>query len=322
MPDQPARFKTGQDLTREISLITVVGVALNVVLAALKGCGAVLAGSRALMADAIHSLSDLGTDLAVLIGVRYWTAPADDEHPYGHKKIETMITLAIGLSLALLGLALGWEAAANLSRDINEDEAQRLVRVTAATWLALGAAISSIISKEILFRWTAAKGRLLSSSALIANAWHHRSDALSSIPPALAIGLTAWGAQSGLNLWYLDPLGTLVVCLMLLAAAWEVVKPTLSALVDASADGQMREAIRQAALSTPRVVATHKIRTRHLSPETLAVDLHIWVDGAMTVTESHRLAAAVKYKILNLQVERPGPQPVDVVIHVEPAEQG
>jgi len=305
----------------EIARITWIGAGLNVGLTLLKAVSGVLAGSRALVADAVHSLSDLATDAALIIGVRYWTAPADREHPYGHQKIETLITMVIGLALLAVGLGLGYEAGLRLYGALaGASGGVRPSEPGAVTLLALSAAAISIVSKEILYRWTAAKGRVLGSSALLANAWHHRSDALSSVPPLLAIGGGALGRRLNYDLWFLDPIGTLAVCLMLLVAAWGLLRPTLASLIDAGADQQLYAAIRETVLSTPGILSTHKIRTRCLCSGLVAVDLHIQVDGNLSVTEGHDLASEVQFKILGLKVDGLEARAVDVVVHVEPAQ--
>ena len=323
LAEQDSPLTSAENKATQVAQATWVGVALNIALTILKAIGGTMAGSRALMADAIHSLSDLATDGAILVGVRYWTAPADEYHPYGHQKIETLVTMAISLALGGLALALGYEAVAHLVAVLtNPGNQEAPTNITkTATWVALSAAIISIVSKEILYRWTVAKGKKLKSPALIANAWHHRSDAFSSIPPLIAIGGEALGANLGYNLWYLDPLGTLVVCALLLHAAWTILKPALSTLVDTGADQILSQAILEAVLNTPGVCATHKIRTRHIGPDEVAVDLHILVDGRISVTQGHDLASEVKRNILNLCPSETSSQAVDVIVHVEPVEE-
>ncbi len=307
-----------RETIREVSRVTWVGVAVNVGLAVLKTVGGILGHSTALLADAVHTVSDLATDAAVLIGVRYWTAPADAEHPHGHRKIETLVTLAIGVALAAVGVVMGWNSVTDLIRIVAERAFPPAGAMGAASWLALGAALLSIVFKELLYRWTARKGIALESSAVVANAWHHRSDALSSIPPALAIAGQGIGGRYGHDLWYLDSIGTLVVCVMLLQAAWEVVKPTLSSLLDESADRKLCSAIRRTVLTTPGVIDTHRIRTRVIGANAVAVDLHVFVDRDLTVLEGHAIAAKVKYAILRLGADASA-RPVDVMVHVEPA---
>ena len=307
------------EAVRNISRVTWVGVVMNVTLAVLKAVGGVLGGSTALLADAVHTVSDLATDAAILIGVRYWSAPADADHPHGHRKIETLVTLAIGGALAAVGLGMGYGAVTTLTRAMIGHIGEGVREMNLASWLALGAAVASIVGKELLYRWTVAKGVELSSSAVVANAWHHRSDAFSSIPPALAIGGEALATRLGYNLWFLDPVGTLVVCVMLLQAAWEVIQPTLGTLLDQSADRKVCSAIRQTILATRGVMGAHRIRTRVIGAKAVAVDLHISVDRELTVREGHEIAATVKYAILGLKLEE-NHRAVDVMVHVEPAD--
>ncbi len=305
---------------QEISRVTWVGVAVNIGLALGKGAAGYWAGSKALIADAVHTLSDLATDCAILVGVRYWSAPADDRHPHGHGKIETLVTLGIGLALAAVGLALGYEAVAYLA----EVYARKIIptateSLNGASLTALAVALVSIVSKELLYRWTARQGARLGSPAIVANAWHHRSDAFSSIPPLAALGGELIGGRFGYNLWYLDPLGTLVVCVMLLQAAWHVMEPTLGTLLDASADRRLCSTIRRTVLETPGVISTHCVRTRVIGGNAVAVDLHIAVDRNLSVAKGHAIAADVKYRLLGLGGSL-GACPVDVLVHVEPGD--
>ncbi len=306
-----------QTAVRDIYRVTWAGVIGNIILILAKAGGGWWSGSGTLLADAIHSLSDLATDAIVLVGVRYWAAPADEHHQYGHRKIETMATLTIGLFLALVGLVLGWRAVLSLSLVAKGDVANPLA-ATLATWVALIVSLASIITKEILYRWTMSRGLTLGSPALLANAWHHRFDALSSIPPVITIGVGVVGASLGHNFWYLDPVGTVVVAVMLLAAAWEISCSTLATLLDASADHKLCAVIHAAVAETSGVLAVHKLRTRFLGSGAVEVNLHILVDGQITVTAGHLIAAQVKYRLLSLTIPEVGVRVVDVLVHVEP----
>jgi len=308
-----------QALVKSISRVTWVGVWVNLALVATKGLFGWWAGSRVLIADAVHSLSDLVTDGIILVGVRYWAAPADADHPYGHRKIETLVTLGIGLILAGVGLFLAYGAVKALSLATGQPEAGPQV-VGPAVWAALAAALASIASKEWLYRWTTARGAALKSSALLANAWHHRSDALSSIPPVVTIGAGAIGAWQGHDLWFLDPVGTVVVAVMIIGAARGIVKPALGTLLDASAGRSLTRAIRETMAATPGVLSGHKLRTRFLGPDAAEVNLHILVDGNLTVAEGHRIAADVKYRLLALTVPGLETRIVDVLVHIEPGD--
>ena len=234
--------------------VTYAGMALNVAIAIAKAVGGVMFASRALVADAVHSASDLVTDIAVVFGVRYWVAPADEDHPYGHGKIEALVTTFISAALALVAVELV-------------------------------------------------------SPALEANAWHHRSDAISSIPVAAAVAL----ARMYPRLWWLDAAGALAVGAFVLYVAWTLAKPALLELSDADVDVKAAD-VKAVAEKVPGVLGVHKARARRYGGSFQA-DLHIQVDGALSVTEGHSIGHAVKEAILNggLDVD-------DAIIHVEPAE--
>jgi cation diffusion facilitator family transporter len=304
-----------------VSRATVVGLAVNVLLAALKAAAGLAGNSRALLADAVHTVSDLATDAAVLVGVRYWAAPADAEHPHGHHKIETLVTFTLGLILATVGIGMGWRAAARLVVAVAGPPVAALSPSDwdAAALFALFTALFSIAAKEVLYRWTVKRGVALASPAVIANAWHHRSDALSSIPPALSIALSGLASRFGWKANYFDDIGALLVCVLLLQAAWEVARPALCTLLDASADRRLNVAVRREVLTTPGVSGAHHIRTRVIGGGAVEVDLHIAIDPDISVREGHRIAAGVKYRVLALPPAN-GTKVVDVMVHMEPLE--
>lgn len=308
-----------QESVAEVKHVTWVGVFVNVGLAIVKFAGGILAKSNVLMADAVHTLSDLATDMAILIGVRFWSAPPDASHPHGHRKIETLVTLAIGIALALVGIGLGYEAISVLSDAIlhGKTPASKTAALNWTTLAAMLVALVSIVSKEFLYRWTAGKGKAIGSSALVANAWHHRSDAVSSIPPLVTLGLEFVGSRFGYQLWFLDPIGTVCVCIMLLQAAWEVMEPTFASLLDASADRRLCSDIRKTVLGTDGVIDTHRIRTRVICANAVEVDLHVLVDKALSVERGHAIATSVMDRLLALDALE-GPKIVDVLVHVEP----
>ncbi len=163
--------------TQRVRRATWVGLVANVVLATGKVTAGIVGGSAAVVADGVHSVSDLVTDLALLVGTHFWDQPPDEQHPHGHRRIETLVTAGIGFSLAAVGIGMGWRA-------ITDFQAPRLAPTTS---IALVAALVSVVVKEWLFRWTRVQGELADSPALVANAWHHRSDAFSSIPAVVAV---------------------------------------------------------------------------------------------------------------------------------------
>ena len=291
----PSRERMRQ--TREI---TWIGVFINLGLAAVKFAAGILGSSQAVIADAVHSLSDLGTDFAVILGVRYWSAPPDEDHPYGHLRIEALITVLIGLALAGVALGLGYKALTTI----------RMPHPRPTSWIALIGPAVSIVLKEGLYRRTIRVGKQVRSQALVANAWHHRSDALSSLPALIAVSVAAvhpaWS--------FFDHAGAVLISLFILKVAWDIVRPSISELTDGGASKEDRERIRGHALGVPGVKAAHKIRTRQFGGN-LSVDLHILVDPEMSVRKGHAISEEVKRVLI-----RNGPDILDVVVHLEPFE--
>lgn len=287
-----------RDREAQIRRVTWVGLIVNVALAALKLAAGLLGHSRAVVADAVHTVSDCATDVAVLVGSRLWSQPRDEDHPYGHARIEAVITAVIGLLLAAVGIGIGYDAIASMHRK----------HTGPPGLVALLAALASIAVKEALCRWTMRAGRQAHSSAVVANAWHHRSDALSSVPAALAVGgamvLPAWT--------FLDHIGAIAVCLLIVQAAYRIVLPAVGQLIDTALPLDERAAILRGAQECEGVEVAHALRTRQLGSG-IAIDLHIEVEPTLTVTEAHDIAEHVRECL----TER-FPDIIDVVIHVEP----
>ena len=287
---------------QKVRFITLWGLAVNLALCCIKFVFGVLGSSQALVADGVHSLSDSVTDISVLIGVQFWSAPPDESHPYGHRRIETLVTVLIGIVLGAVGIGLGYRAVATLQEG----------HATTPGWVAFAAACISIVAKEWLYRWTVRIGRRIKSSALLANAWHHRSDVLSSVPVVVAVlGTRVWPGWE-----FLDQIAAVIVSVLILYAAWEIALPAFRHLIDAGASRRERETILAIAASTDGVIAVHGLRTRFLGPE-LYVDLHVLVDGDLSVSEGHGIAHIVKQRLIE-----EGPGIVDVLVHVEPAPEG
>jgi len=284
--------------TQEVRRVTLWGLAINLALCVIKFLVGVVGSSQALVADAVHSLSDSVTDMVVLIGVRFWSAPPDESHPYGHGRIETLITFCIGIVLGAVGIGLGYRAIASLHAQ----------QTTSPGWVAFAAACVSIAGKEWLYQWNVRVGRRIKSSALLANAWHHRSDALSSVPVAIAVlGARIWPAWG-----FLDLIATVIVAVMILYAAWEVAAPAFRHLIDAGASEKERARICAIALDTDGVRSIHAVRTRYVGPG-LLVDLHVMVGGDLSVREGHDIARSVKHRLID-----GGPDIIDVLVHIEP----
>jgi len=280
--------------------VTWIGVAVNISLAALKLAIGYVARSQALLADGVHSLSDLVTDSAVLAGSHYWSAQPDKEHPYGHGRLETMVTIAIGMALAVTSVGIVWQALVTIPE----------AHSSAPGWMAFFAAAISILVKEILYRWTVRVGRRVKCRALTANAWHHRSDALSSIPVAAAV----FGSHVFPQFVYLDHVAAVVVGLMLLMAAFGIVRPGFSELMEAQHDGGVPELVRLIQADYPDIHEIHKVRCRRVGG-TIFVDLHMLVSAGMSVGASHAIAESLKHSLIERNTDIH-----DVTIHVEPSQ--
>lgn len=297
---QSQNSDAGISRSREVLRVTWWGLAINLSLSGLKMLFGIVGSSQSLVADAVHSLSDSVTDIAVIIGAPYWSAPADENHPHGHGRIETIITAVIGVTLAGVGVGLGYKALATIPSGHG----------ALPGWSAFAVALMSIVSKEWLYQWTIRVGRKVKSSALIANAWHHRSDSMSSIPVAVAV----LGTKLQPSWTFLDHIGAVLVSILIIQAAWHIVWPVLNQLTDAGVPEQERERLRGLATSIEGVHDVHALRTRHLGSG-VALDLHLMVNPNLSVREGHNLAGKVKKRLLS-----EGEDIVDVLIHVEPYE--
>ncbi|MBW2673380.1 MAG: cation transporter [Deltaproteobacteria bacterium] len=287
------------DRTDRIRKITWIGFSVNITLAALKFIVGFVGASQAVIADAVHSLSDTVTDILVILGVRYWSAPPDEDHPYGHRKIEAIITVSIGASLAIVALGLGYNALSTI----------RGVHIRQTAWIAIIGPVLSIILKEILYHWTITVGTQVKSTAVVANAWHHRSDALSSVPAVIAVAASAMIPE-----WaFLDYVGALIIAVFILKVSWDIMSPSLSELSDRGASLKERVQIEKIAMGVDGVRGVHAIRTRRCGG--LYVDLHVVVDPEISVRSGHNISEDVEAALL-----KSGPRILDVVAHLEPDE--
>ena len=287
----------------ELTKVTLLGGVGNLVLLSFKFVAGIVAGSSAMVADAVHSLSDFLTDLIVLVFVRIGAKPQDESHDYGHGKFETLATLFV--ALALVGAAIGIIVSGSLkiARWLQGETLEK------PGLLALWAALLSIVVKEIIFRITMAKGKALDSPAVIANAWHHRSDALSSVGAAIGIG----GAILLGQRWaVLDPLASIVVGGMLVKVAWDLLKVSTGELTDSSLSAETEREIEDIIRSFPQVSEPHNLRTRRIGNR-IAIEAHVRLDGAMSLNEAHDIVSAIEDRIR----ERFGHGTI-VTIHMEP----
>ena len=289
----------------EIFRVTWIGFWVNLFLSAFKITAGFLGNSRAVVADGVHSLSDLITDIAVLVGVRFWMAPPDNAHPYGHKRIEALISFVIGALLAVAGIGIAWDAIGRIGGQKGE-------RV--GSLLALVAALSSVVSKEILYRWTLRKGRELKSDAVVANAWDHRSDAISSIPISIAVAVSMWFP----SLAVVDLLGAVLVAGFILHAAWKICLAATHVLADGGTDATVLGKIAEYACRTPGVMGVHALRTRFVG-QGLQVDMHACIDAALTVGEGNEIAHALEDSLYTAKAAAfIGVEIFDVVVHIDP----
>jgi cation diffusion facilitator family transporter len=272
---------------REIYKVTLIGSACNVVLMVLKFIAGTLAHSSAMIADAVHSLSDFITDLVVLVFVKISAKPQDNSHDYGHGKFETIASFLIGL--ALLGAAIGiiYSGGTKLAAWLGGAE------LAAPGWLALWAALLSIVVKEALYQYTAYRGRAVESQALTANAWHHRSDALSSIGTAIGIG----GAIVLGHRWtILDPLASIFVGLLLVRVAVKLLQTSIGELTECSLPEETEREIENIICSLPDVREPHNLRTRRIGNRT-AIEVHVRMDGNTSLHEAHERATQIEQKL-------------------------
>ncbi len=277
---------------------TLVSVAVNVVLSAVQITVGVLAHSQALIADGVHSLSDLVSDFVVLLANRHSHKAADDDHHYGHQRYETAASLVLGLLLLTVGMGMLWSAVHKLSDPDAIPKVQML-----ALYVALGA----LVGKELLFRYMLAAAEKVRSSMLVANAWHARSDAASS----LVVSLGIVGNLAGYPL--LDPVAALIVGLMVSKMGWEFGWDALNDLMDRSASQDQIAQMRELILSTPGVHGLHDLRTRKMG-DMLLVDAHLEVDGNLSVQEGHDIAVEARQRVMRaLPV-------LDVLTHLDPVD--
>ncbi len=288
---------------RSIYRVTILGSIVNLLLLVFKFAAGILGHSAAMVADAVHSLSDFVTDIIVLLFVRISNKPQDESHDYGHGKYETLATALIGVILFFVGLGILWNGGMSIWHVIQGQPLE------APGSMALVAALVSIVAKELLYQYTALVGKRVDSQAVVANAWHHRSDALSSIGTALGIG----GAILLGDDWrVLDPIAAVVVSLFILKMAYKLVVPSFEELMDRSLSEEIEADIRKVLLEFPEASQPHNLRTRRIG-NNCSVDVHIRMDGNLTLTHSHEITRAMEQRLRELLG-----QGTFINIHVEP----
>ena len=276
---------------------TWVSVVVNVLLSSVQITVGIAAKSQGLVADGIHSLSDLVSDFVVLIAGRHSQKDADEDHPYGHQRFENAASLALGLLLLGVGVGMVWSAVGKL---------QTPESIPTAHAVALWVALAALVSKELLFRYMLRVAKRVKSGMLVANAWHARSDAASSL--VVALGLI--GNLMGYPL--LDPIAALIVGLMVAKMGWGFGWDALHDLMDRAVDEEEVQAIRQTLMNTPGVAGVHDVRTRKMGDMVVA-DAHIEVDATLTVEEGHNIAVAARLAVMQRH------RVLNLMTHVDPA---
>ena len=288
---------------KELTRVTLVGSVGNLLLLTFKFVAGIVGHSAAMVADAAHSLSDFVTDIVVLVFIRIGSRPQDASHDYGHGKFETLATLFVALGLVAAALSI---IISGVLQFIHWIQGETLPM---PGMLALWAALLSIVIKEILFRYTLKVGKKNNSPAVIANAWHHRSDALSSIGAAIGIG----GALLLGKKWaVLDPLASILVGLMLLRVSWDLLKTSINELTDSSLPEEVEKEIEEIICRQEQAHEPHNLRTRRIGNR-IAIEAHVRLDGNMPLQEAHEIVSRMEQELR----ARFGAKTL-ITIHMEP----
>lgn len=282
---------------REVRKVTLVGSVVDLLLGVIKIVIGWAANSQALIADGLHSLSDLGTDFVVLYAAKHSHREADEDHPYGHGRIETLATVGLGLTLIVVAVGVAYEGVQRLNQP------ELLMQPGA---MALAAAIVSVIAKEAIYHYTMRVARKLRSNMLIANAWHSRSDAISSVVVVIGVGGTMMGYT------YLDAVAAIAVAVMIAKIGFDLVRSSTKELIDTALEPEVVDEIRNEVFAVDGVRALHMLRSRSSGGDAL-VDLHIQVDPRVSVSEGHQIGDTVRRRLLE-RIE----EVTDVTVHIDP----
>ncbi|HHH44544.1 MAG TPA: cation transporter [Gammaproteobacteria bacterium] len=293
---------TARDVTknaryREVRKVTLIGSVVDLLLGVAKILVGWAAHSQALIADGLHSLSDLATDFVVLYAAKHAHREADEDHPYGHGRIETLATVGLGITLIGVAFGIGYDA----TQRMNEPDL-----LLAPGLLALVVAFVSVLAKEIIYQYTKNAAQRLRSNMLMANAWHSRSDAISSIVVVIGIG----GAMMGHA--YLDAVAAIAVAVMIAKIGFDLVRDSTRELIDTALEPEVVDAIRREIASVDGVRALHMLRTRRSGGDAL-IDLHVQVDPCISVSEGHQIGDTVRRRLLE-RIE----EVTDVTVHIDP----
>lgn len=284
-------------VANRVSLITIIG---NVVLAVVKLLAGIIAHSSAMISDAIHSASDVFSTFVVIIGIKLSSKKADREHPYGHERLECVAAIILAMVLFITGLGIGVDALGNIVQGNYTD-------LQTPGMLALAAAVVSIVCKEGMYWYTRYYAKKIDSSALLADAWHHRSDAFSSIGALIGIA----GARMGFPV--MDSIASLVIFLFIVKAAYDIFKDSIDKMVDHSCDEETEKDIFECVIENEDVMGVDLLQTRIFGNK-IYVDVEIQVDGSYTLQEAHKIAETVHDNI-----EKNFPKVKHIMVHVNPA---
>ena len=289
--------------TKRIYRVTLLGMFVNMILFVFKLVAGFLGRSGAMIADAVHSASDFATDVVVLAFVRISAKPRDDDHKWGHGKYETLASLIIGVALFAVGVEILLDSAEKIKAVAGGEVLPRPGAI------AIIAAAVSIVAKEALYQWTVRVGKQTESPSVVANAWHHRSDALSSIGALLGIGAAYFLGEK----WRIaDPIAAIVVAALIIKVAIDLCSTALAELLEKSLPKEVEEEILAIILATPNVYKPHNLRTRRIGSD-IAIEVHIRVNGEMTVFASHEISKEIERALRARFGERTA-----VAIHIEP----
>ena len=286
------------DFEKTATRVSAVSIAGNAALSLFKMIAGVFAHSGAMISDAVHSASDVLSSIIVIVGVKLSVREADKEHPYGHERFECVAAIVLAVILAVTGLLIGYRALVSIEAGNGIQPIPGL--------LALIAAAVSIVVKEAMYWYTRYYGRRLNSPSLMANAWHHRSDALSSVGALIGIA----GARLGHPV--MEPIASLVICLFILKAAYDIFRDAMGKMVDRACDPETEKQLTDCVLSQTEVLGIDRLRTREFGSR-IYVDLEIRLDGTLSLYEAHGIAEQVHDRI-----EREFPSVKHIMVHVNP----
>ena len=289
--------------TKQIYRVTLLGMFVNILLFVFKLVAGILGRSGAMVADAVHSASDFATDVVVLAFVRISAKPRDEDHHWGHGKYETLASLIIGIALFAVGVEILIDSGEKIKAVVEGEVLPR------PGFIAIIAAALSILVKEVLYQWTSRVGKRVESPSVVANAWHHRSDALSSIGTLLGIGAAYFLGEK----WRIaDPIAAIMVAALIIKVSVGLSRTALAELLEKSLSKEVEEEILAIIMATPNVHKPHNLRTRRIGTD-IAIEIHVRVEGSMTVLDSHDITKDIERALRERFGERTA-----VAIHIEP----